>query len=89
MPYQESEEEERNKHEEVTKEKVVMYHLLIYGCSFKFKLKVCDEESIVNAPRITEHGSAVENYKLTSGAFQGWQKTCFFNLKQNLQFFLF
>jgi hypothetical protein len=40
----------------------------------------------VNAPRITEHGSAVENYKLTSGAFQGWQKTCFFNLKQNIQF---
>jgi hypothetical protein len=30
MPYQESEEEERNKHEDVTKEKVVMYHLLIY-----------------------------------------------------------
>jgi hypothetical protein len=29
------------------------------GCSFKFILKVGVEESIVNAPRITHHGSAV------------------------------
>jgi hypothetical protein len=30
------------------------------GCSFKFILKVEDvEKSIVNAPRITDHGSAV------------------------------
>jgi hypothetical protein len=29
----------------------------ITGCSFKFILKVGVEESIVNAPRITDHGS--------------------------------
>jgi hypothetical protein len=29
------------------------------GCSFKCILKVGIEESIVNAPRITDHGSAV------------------------------
>jgi hypothetical protein len=29
------------------------------GCSFKFLLKVGVEESIVNAPRITDYGSAV------------------------------
>jgi hypothetical protein len=29
------------------------------GFSFKFILKVGVEESIVNAPRITDHGSAV------------------------------
>jgi hypothetical protein len=37
MPYQESEEEERNKHEEVTKEKVVMYH--ISGVRLNLNLK--------------------------------------------------
>jgi hypothetical protein len=29
------------------------------GCSFKFPVKVDVEELIVNAPRITDHGSAV------------------------------
>jgi hypothetical protein len=29
------------------------------GCSFKFLLKVGVEESIVNAPRMTDHESAV------------------------------
>jgi hypothetical protein len=29
------------------------------GCSVKFILKVDVEESIVNAPRVTDHGSAV------------------------------
>jgi hypothetical protein len=29
------------------------------GCSFKFSVKVGVEESIVNALRITDHGSAV------------------------------
>jgi hypothetical protein len=29
------------------------------GCSFKFIFKVGVEESIVNAPWITDHGSAV------------------------------
>jgi hypothetical protein len=29
------------------------------GCSFKFTLKEGVEKSIVNAPRITDHGSAV------------------------------
>jgi hypothetical protein len=29
------------------------------GCSFKFTLKEGVEKSIVNAPRITNHGSAV------------------------------
>jgi hypothetical protein len=29
------------------------------GCSFKFLLKVGVEKSIVNAPRITDHGSTV------------------------------
>jgi hypothetical protein len=29
------------------------------GCSFKFILKVGVEESIVNAPGIADHGSAV------------------------------
>jgi hypothetical protein len=29
------------------------------GCSFKFPVKVGVEESIVNALRITDHGSAV------------------------------
>jgi hypothetical protein len=29
------------------------------GCSFKLILKVGVEESILNAPRITDHGSAV------------------------------
>jgi hypothetical protein len=28
---------------------------------FKFHLKVAVEESIVNAPRITDHGSAVQS----------------------------
>jgi hypothetical protein len=30
------------------------------GCSFKFIHKLGVEESIVNAPRITDHGLAVE-----------------------------
>jgi hypothetical protein len=33
-----------------------MYYI---WCSFKFTLKLGVEESIVNAPRITDHGSAV------------------------------
>jgi hypothetical protein len=32
---------------------------LYIGCSFKFILKAGVEESIVNAPRITDHGSTV------------------------------
>jgi hypothetical protein len=48
------------------------------GCSFKFLLKVGVDESIVNAPRITDHGSAVTSLfalfvfllcRLTSGTF--------------------
>jgi hypothetical protein len=37
-------------------ENKISYHI---GCSFKFLLTVGVEESIVNAPRITDRGSAV------------------------------
>jgi hypothetical protein len=33
--------------------------LIFLECSFKFILKVGVEESIVNAPRVTDHGLAV------------------------------
>jgi hypothetical protein len=36
-----------------------VFELIYIGCSFKFILKVGVEELIVNAPRITDHGSAV------------------------------
>jgi hypothetical protein len=39
-------------------ENYVITNLYCIGCSFKFIRKVGIEESIVNAPRITSHGSA-------------------------------
>jgi hypothetical protein len=35
------------------------YMMKNIGYSYKFNLKVGAEESIVNAPRITDHGSAI------------------------------
>jgi hypothetical protein len=43
------------------------------GCSFKFPVKVGVEESIVNAPQITDHESAVYNLTFCS--------VCVFNLQ--------
>jgi hypothetical protein len=40
-------------------ERAISINIVYTGCSFKFLLKVRVEESIVNAPRVTDPGSAV------------------------------
>jgi hypothetical protein len=43
---------------------------MMTGCSFKFAGQSCLEESIVNALRITDHGSTVQILRFyTTGAF--------------------